>query len=184
MTQNTEKQTTDEGSGLFDFIKKHPNLGRVMAIATLVVSLAPVFPTTVLAGWCGPYAPENRCQSCDNVDSDCGGDTCFAEKIGVCRDVVPQQSTQPTFEYAVPRSEAHTSVTDFSAYSGAPQRAGTSLGCDRSSTIFTTRGPDFASEQRSQARTRREVCSVTYSCYLGGAFCFISEYAFPSETEP
>lgn len=111
MTQNTEKQTTDEGSGLFDFIKKHPNLGRVMAIATLVVSLAPVFPTTVLAGWCGPYAPENRCQSCDNVDSDCGGDTCFAEKIGVCRDVVPQQSTQPTFEYAVPRGGTHANST-------------------------------------------------------------------------
>lgn len=106
MTQNTEKQTTDEGSGLFDFFKKHPHLGRVMAMATLVVSLAPVFPTTVLAGWCGPTAPENFCGSCRNIDSDCGGDTCFAEKIGSCREVLQPDSSQSTFEYAVPVTQS------------------------------------------------------------------------------
>lgn len=159
------------------------NRKRAVVLAAIMLMLLAAVPSAAFAGWCGPYAPENHCEECADVNSDCGGDTCFAEKIGVCREALPQTPAPTSSEYAVPRSEPRTRVSSFSATSGAPDRAGTSLGCDRSSTIFTARGPDFASEQRSQAMTRRGVCSATYSCYLGGTLCFISEYSFPSETE-
>lgn len=156
----------------------------LMLAVMITILLAATLPSAAVAqdgNHCGPEAGRDACQPCPfGAVSECGGHTCYTELLPACRyyQVRPTSSS-----YEVQRSEPGTQVSTFTATSGAPSRAGTSLGCPVSEVTWTARGADYANDQRESARTRRSVCSASYVCLVGN-FCLITTYSFPSETVP